>query len=91
MSEEVKFNEEEMKELKSIQETYLEVQNNLGQTQISLLRVQQQHDNLIEYQDNLKTKFFDTQEKEKEFIKKVTDKYGEGELNPNTGKFIPQK
>ena len=33
MSEEVKFNEEEMKELKSIQETYLEVQNNLGQTQ----------------------------------------------------------
>ena len=30
MSESVKFTDEEMKELKEIQESYIEVQNNLG-------------------------------------------------------------
>jgi len=91
MSESVKFTDEEMKELKQIQESYVEVQNNLGQTQVSILRLEQQRDNLFNYENTLKEKFFKVQEDEKKFIEKVTEKYGDGELNPNTGEFLSQK
>jgi len=91
MSESVKFTDEEMKELKEIQESYVEVQNNLGQTQVSILRLEQQRDNLFNYENTLKEKFFKVQEDEKKFIEKVTEKYGDGELNPNTGEFLSQK
>ena len=91
MSESVKFTDEEMKELKEIQESYIEVQNNLGQTQVSILRLEQQRENLFNYENSLKEKFFKVQEDEKKFIEKVTEKYGDGELNPNTGEFISQK
>ena len=91
MSESVKFTDEEMKELKEIQESYIEVQNNLGQTQVSILRLEQQRENLFSYENSLKEKFFKVQEDEKKFIEKVTEKYGDGELNPNTGEFISQK
>ena len=91
MSESVKFTDEEMKELKQIQESYVEVQNNLGQTQVSILRLEQQRENLFNYENSLKEKFFKVQENEKKFIEKVTEKYGDGELNPNTGEFISQK
>ena len=91
MSESVKFTDEEMKELKQIQESYVEVQNNLGQTQVSILRLEQQRENLFNYENSLKEKFFKVQEDEKKFIEKVTEKYGDGELNPNTGEFLSQK
>ena len=91
MSESVKFTDEEMKELKEIQESYIEVQNNLGQTQVSILRLEQQRENLFSYENSLKEKFFKVQENEKKFIEKVTEKYGDGELNPNTGEFMAQK
>ena len=91
MSESVKFTDEEMKELKKIQETYVEVQNNLGQTQVSILRLEQQRENLFNYENTLKENFFKVQDDEKKFIEKVTEKYGDGELNPNTGEFISTK
>ena len=90
-SSEIKFNDDEMKQLKEIQDGYLEIQNNLGQTKVSLIRLDQQRDNLLQYEDSLKISFFELQEKEKEFIQEVTDKYGDGELNPNTGTFTPQE
>ena len=91
MSEEVKFTEEEMKELKTIQDKYLEVQNNLGQTEVSMIRLEQQQENLVNYQETLRSSFFENQETEKTFIEKMTEKYGDGELNPKTGTFISYK
>ena len=87
----INITEKVIKELKEIQESYIEVQNNLGQTQVSILRLEQQRENLFNYENSLKEKFFKVQEDEKKFIEKVTEKYGDGELNPNTGEFISQK
>ena len=70
---------------------YLEIQNNLGQVQVSLLRVSQQRDNLLSYEEKMQTEFLENQEEEKKFIDKITEKYGDGELNPSTGEFTPHK
>ena len=91
MSEEIKFTKEEMKELKTIQDKYLEVQNNLGQTEVSMIRLEQQQENLVNYQETLRSSFLENQETEKTFIENVTKKYCDGELNPKTGTFISYK
>ena len=91
MADETKFSEEEMKELKKIQEIYVQTQNGFGQISIARLRLENQLNEYDVAENKLKQMFLDNQEKEKKFISKVTDKYGEITLDPNTGNFTPNK
>jgi hypothetical protein len=84
MSEEIKFNDEELQELKKIQDSYLGVQNNFGQLKMAMFRLEQQE---VDLEDKLKA----IQENEDKFLNKITDKYGQGTLNPETGVFTPNK
>ena len=91
MSEEVKFTEDEMKKIKEFQESYVTIQQSLGQISIAELRLNQQLESLDKSEVELKNKFIETQKQEKSFIEEITKKYGDGTLNPNSGTFIPNK
>jgi len=84
------FSDDEMKQLKEIQEAYLEIQHNLGQIAVGKLRLEQQIFKLDELKINLENEFIKTQEVELNFVEKVNKKYGEGVLNPETGEFAPK-
>ena len=91
MAEEVKFTEDEMKKIKEFQESYVTIQQNLGQLSIAKLRLNQQLESLDKSKEDLQNKFTETQKGEQKFIEEITKKYGDGTLNPETGKFIPNK
>tara|TARA_Y100000593_G_C4299032_1_gene332321 strand:- start:1328 stop:1606 length:279 start_codon:yes stop_codon:yes gene_type:complete len=92
MSEEaVKFTEEELKEVKEIQQSYFNTQNQFGQIKLAKLRLEEQLSVLTQNEDEIHKAFVDTQSKEKEFLDGITKKYGEGSLNPETGEFTPNK
>ena len=91
MSEEVKFTEDEMKKIKKFQESYVTIQQNLGQISIAELKLNQQLKALGESEIELKNKFVEVQQDEKSFIEEITKKYGDGTLDPNSGTFIPNK
>ena len=91
MSEEIKFTKDEMKKIKEFQESYVTIQQNLGQLSIAELRLNQQIESLHKSEDELKNKFAETQKGEQKFIEEITKKYGDGTLNPETGTFIPNK
>ena len=91
MAEEVKFTEDEMKQIKEFQESYVTIQQNLGQLSIAKLRLTQQLKSLDNSKDELQGKFVETQKSEQKFIEEITKKYGDGTLNPETGKFTPNK
>ena len=82
MPEEVKFTEEELKQVQDIQRSYQSVQNQFGQLKMAQIRLDEQE---IELENSLKS----IQEKEKTFLDGITDKYGQGTLNPETGVFTP--
>ena len=82
-----KFSEEEMEIVKQIQQRYVDIQHKLGQVSVAEIRLSQQLNALIESKDELNKKFIDTQNDEKEFIKNITEKYGEGVLDPQTGNY----
>ena len=91
MAEEVKFSEEELKTIKSIQDSYFEVQTDFGKLSLAKIKVEQQLEELDSVDKNLNKKFTGVQEKEQKFLEGITKKYGEGSLNPETGVFTSNK
>ena len=86
---EVKFTEEELKKLKSIQKKYFDVQNAFGQVAIAKINLNQQFEDLNKYEDDLQKNFSENRKDEQNFVDEVTKKYVDGKLNLETGTFIP--
>tara|TARA_Y100001963_G_C6592884_1_gene358788 strand:+ start:301 stop:606 length:306 start_codon:yes stop_codon:yes gene_type:complete len=87
---EVKFTEDEMKQITELQGTYVNLQNALGQLNINRIRLEQQLEELDSGEDNIRTKFVETQTKEREFVQSINKKYGDGNLDLNSGVFTPK-
>tara|TARA_S200000501_G_scaffold214326_1_gene201278 strand:+ start:126 stop:410 length:285 start_codon:yes stop_codon:yes gene_type:complete len=84
MPEEVKFTEEELTQVQNIQKSYVNVQNQFGQLKLAQIRLDNQE---IDLENSLKQ----IQEEEQKFLDGITEKYGQGTLNPETGVFIPSE
>ena len=91
MSEEVKFTEDELKSLKDIQQKYVNIQVQLGQLGKSRIKLEQQITSLNSSEESLREDFEKTTQNEQNFLTKIRKKYGDGELNPETGVFIKKK
>ena len=85
-----KFTEEELDKVKEIQQTYVDVQHKLGQLSVAEIRLNQQMDALNISRSELNEKFIQTRKVEKDFIKIITEKYGDGILDPKTGEYNPK-
>jgi len=81
---ELKFSEEELKQVKNIQTSYANVQNQFGQLKMAQLRLDEQE---VDLELNVKS----IQDEEKKFLDSTTEKYGQGSLNQETGVFTPTK
>jgi len=79
---EVKFTEEELARVQNIQKSYANVQNQFGQLKLAQIRLDEQE---VDLEEALKT----IQLEEKKFLDGITEKYGQGSLNPETGVFTP--
>ena len=84
MPEEVKFTEEELKQVQDIRASYVNIQNQFGQLKLAQIRLDEQE---VELEESLKS----IQNDEKKFLDGITNKYGQGSLNPETGVFTPNK
>ena len=84
MSKEVKFTEEELKQVQNIQTSYQNIQSQFGQLKLAQIRLDEQE---VELEDALKQ----IQSEEKKFLDGITEKYGQGTLNPETGVFTPNE
>ena len=82
MPKEVKFNEEELKQVQNIRQSYLNIQQSFGQLKLAQVRLDEQE---IELEESLKS----IQDNENKFLDGITKKYGDGSLNPETGVFTP--
>ena len=91
MSEQIKFTEEEMKTLRGLQDSYTEKQSELGQLSVQRILLNQQLDALDERQTFLENEYKKIQQKEADFVKTLNNKYGQGQLDPDTGVFTPIK
>ena len=82
MADAIKFTEEELKSLQDLQGTYQQITLAMGQ--LSLSRI-----NLDAQEETLKSTLAETRAKEQDLAKELTEKYGKGTLNVDTGEFTP--
>ena len=86
---EVKFSEDELQSLQSLQTGYQEKQAMLGQIAVQRIVLSQQMDALEARQVELEGEYGNVQEEERESVQTLNEKYGPGTLDPQTGVFTP--
>ena len=86
---EIKFTEEELKRLQDLSQLYRDLQQVMGQISVQKLLNQQQADRIEAQELDLIKQYEDNQKNEREFTKELNEKYGPGQLDPQTGVFTP--
>ena len=87
--EAVKFSDEELQSLQELQNTYAGISTQFGQLKVSKMNLLRQLDSLEQSEDALEKAWDDNREKETELVQSLTEKYGPGSLNPQTGEYTP--
>ena len=88
-SSEMKFTEEELQSLQDLQNDYQEKQVNLGQLSVQRILLNQQLEALEARQVELESEYEGVQQQERDIVQKLNEKYGPGQLDPQTGVFTP--
>ena len=88
-SNEIKFSEEELKELGELQTSYQEKQAQLGQIAVQKILLGQQVEAIEIRQVELEGEYEAVQQSERDLVQKLNEKYGPGQLDPQSGVFTP--
>jgi len=88
-SDEIKFSEEELKNLGELQTSYQEKQAQLGQIAVQKILLGQQVEAIDNRQVELEGEYEEVQQTERDLVQKLNEKYGPGQLDPETGVFTP--
>ena len=88
-SDEIKFTDDELKSLSGLRDSYAAIQNDFGAIKVRTVLLTQQLDSLVETEVQLEAKYAETQTSEQELVKSLNEKYGPGNLDPQTGVFTP--
>ena len=88
-SKEVKFTKQEIDSLQQLRSDYANVELSLGKLEIARMQSEQQLDNIENNKLRLETQYTTLQRTESQIVSELTEKYGVGNLDINTGKFTP--
>ena len=89
MPKETKFTEDELKSVGDLQVKYNTITNKFGQLAIAKLNIEKQQEALEDEEHNLHQELESVRTEEQEVLTGITEKYGPGSLDPQTGVFTP--
>jgi hypothetical protein len=89
MAKEIKFSDDELQSLNELSQGYQNVQAAFGQMKVQHILAEQQLSSLEEAEVQMESDYSDLQEKERELVQQLNEKYGPGQLDPQTGVFTP--
>lgn len=89
MSEQIKFTNEEIQEIRQIQSNYQTIGLELVQLKLAITNTQKQLEALQLEESMLSERISDVNAREKQIAKDLEDKYGKGEIDLESGVFSP--
>jgi len=91
MSEEIgkEFEQEDVDLVRGLQSQYATNTAQIGQVEVELHVLNKRLKDLTEYRENLFNTYDDLQKQEQELVQKLNEKYGDGVLDLDSGRFIP--
>ena len=90
-SKEIKFTQDELTNIESIRNGFNEVQTLLGRLEIQRIQTEQALENIHNDKLRLETRYSDLVDEERKVVSDLQEKYGPGNLDPDTGGFTPIK
>ena len=88
-TDEVKFTEKELESLNDLQVKYNTITNQFGQLAIAKLNLEKQTEVVNDQEFKLQEELNQAREDEQEILNDITEKYGPGQLDPQSGVFTP--
>ena len=89
MADEIKFTDEELKSLSDLSQSYQNIQASFGQIRVQKILAEQQAEALEEAEVKMEADYKEMQDTERELVQQLNEKYGPGQLDPQTGVFTP--
>ena len=89
MADEIKFTDEELKSLSDLSQSYQSIQASFGQIRVQKILAEQQADALDEAEVKMEADYKEMQDTERKLVEELNEKYGPGQLDPQTGVFTP--
>ena len=89
MAKEIKFTEDELKTLGDLQVSYSTITNKFGQLTIAKLNIDRQLELMGDEEDKLNGELESARDEEQKILNEITEKYGPGQLDPQSGVFTP--
>ena len=89
MAEEKKFSEEELKQINDVADKYNALQTELGNLSGQKILVDDRIQAIQDREAEIRKEWKQNQVTEQDLVKTLSEKYGEGTLDPKTGSFIP--
>jgi hypothetical protein len=87
--DEIKFTEKELQTLNDLQVKYNTITNQFGQLAIAKLNLEKQTELVNDQEFKLQEELDQAREQEQEVLNEITEKYGPGQLDPQSGVFTP--
>tara|TARA_X000000368_G_scaffold355178_1_gene296847 strand:+ start:510 stop:797 length:288 start_codon:yes stop_codon:yes gene_type:complete len=86
---EIKFTQEELDSLSNLRNSFAQLELTLGKVEIARIQTEQRMEQLENEKLRLETQFGEVQKQERALVESLNEKYGQGNLNPETGVFTP--
>ncbi len=91
MSDTKKFSDDEINEIRFLQNKFQEKLIQFGQMQLEIIELEDRLSLVKNEQTRMRNEYISLQRTEQELMDKLTTKYGEGSLNLKEGTFTPAK
>ena len=90
-SKDVKFTKDELNSIEELRNNYNSVTNALGMLEVSRMQTEKRLETIKSDKIRLETQYEQLTMVEKELINSLTEKYGQGSIDINSGVFTPIK
>tara|TARA_A100001011_G_scaffold34094_1_gene32543 strand:- start:1968 stop:2252 length:285 start_codon:yes stop_codon:yes gene_type:complete len=90
-SKDVKFTKDELNSIEELRNNYNSVTNALGMLEVSRMQTEKRLETIAGDKIRLETQYEQLTMAEKELIDSLTEKYGQGSIDINSGVFTPVK
>ena len=87
--QEIKMTEEELQKIQDLRTQYASITAQLGQLKIEQMFVNRQLSRLKELEAQFEADYMANQTAEEVFAKQINEKYGDGDINLDSGVFTP--
>ena len=89
MADSIKFTDEELDNLKGLRTDNANIINQFGQVEMEKFLTNQRLEQLDEAKTQLSIQLEKLQERERELVKQLNEKYGAGTVDVESGVFVP--